>query len=184
MRGELESLLEHHRPETLVDQPLSADPLTRTGATTGSITRTVATVASKVLGGQKRRAAAWILAAVILAGVAYFALRQVRQTSESQLREQLRVVLNADDLAVETWINDWLREAKMWANTPAVRAQAEKLVKEAGGDSERARKLGDSKELAGNSRTCFQPFTPEFCRVPDCSCRSRGPASGHGTPKQ
>jgi hypothetical protein len=153
LRSEMESLLEHHRPETLVEMPLGSRDRTWS-STTGTITKGVASLASKIMGGQKRRAAAWILAAVVLGGVAYYTRNQVRQSSEDQVREQLRVVLNSDVLAVQTWINDWKREANMWASNPTARAQAERLINEAGGDPERARKLGDSREL--------KEFTAQF----------------------
>ena len=157
LRREIESLLAHHRSETLVEPALMASERTWTSAPTGSLTRGVALVASKILGGQKRRAAAWILAAVVLGGVAYSTRNQVRQSSEDQVREQLRVVLNADVLAVQTWIDDWKREANLWANNPAVRAQAEHLIQEAGGDSKRALELGDSREMK-EFTALFQSF--------------------------
>jgi serine/threonine protein kinase len=157
MRAEMESLLEHHRPETLMEPPLTASERTWSSVPTGSLTRGVAMVATKILGGRKRRTAAWILAAVILTSVAWFTRNQVRQSSDHEMREQLRVVLASDVLAVETWIEDWKREANMWVNNPAVRAQAERLIQETGGDPERARKLGDSRELK-EFTDLFQPF--------------------------
>ncbi len=155
LRQEVDSLLEHHRTHTLVGNALGPnerrgnEPFTDGGwtVTTQNITNAAAKVASRILGGRARRAVAFISAAVILGVVAYLTRDQVRKSSESQLRDQLRVVLDADVLAVETWINAWIHETDTWAENPAVRSLAEKLVNQAKGDPERAAKLADSREM-------------------------------------
>ena len=153
LREEVESLLEHHRTRTLLDQPFVASA-SSAGAfegarntTTQNFTTAAAKVASKILGGRTRRTAAFLSAAVILAAVAYLTRDQVRRSSEDQVRDQLRVVLNADVLAVETWINAWKRETETWADNPAVRSLAERLINQAGGDPVRAKKLASSPEM-------------------------------------
>ena len=155
LRQEVESLLEHHRTQTLVDNAMGQNERSgnepfaesRWTITTQNVTLAAAKFASRILGGRARRAVAFISAAVVLGAVAYLTRNQVRQSSERQVRDQLRVVLDADVLAVETWINAWRRETDTWAQNPAVRSLAERLVNQASGDPERARKLENSREM-------------------------------------
>jgi eukaryotic-like serine/threonine-protein kinase len=160
LRQEVDSLLQHHRTHTLVD---AAVPLNKPfvesawSVTTQSLTTGAAALASTILGGRWRRAAACSSAVIVLIGVAYFTRDQVRKTSEAQVQDQLRVVLNADVLAVETWIDAWRKEANTWAGNPAVRSLAEELVKKANGDPKRAKELGSSPEMK-EFTDLFVPF--------------------------
>lgn len=159
LRRDVESLLKHHQPETLFGNllPVSERTANTTSNTSWTYTKGIASIASRLLGGQRRRALAWIVAAIVLLSVGYFARKKVQESSETQAREQLRVVLNADVLAVQFWIDGWKKEANMWAENPTVRAQAEKLIAEVGGDPERSRALSDSPKLA-EFNALFAPF--------------------------
>jgi len=72
----------------------------------------------------------------------------------------LRTVIDAEVIALQTWIHAWKREANHWADSPMVRAHAERLVRMAGGDAEQARKLGGSRELE-EFAALFQSFLAE-----------------------
>jgi hypothetical protein len=150
LRHDVDSLLKHHRTDTIVEAspPGRNKPFVEgVWSLTTQLTSKVAEVASSFLSGHRRRAAAWILAAIVLIAIAYFTKDEVRRSSEAQVQDQLRVVLNADVLAVETWIEAWKREANTWAGNPSVRILAERMVKKANGDSKRAKELGDSPEM-------------------------------------
>jgi hypothetical protein len=134
--------------------PLAATERTWS-VTTQNFTTGVAVVASKIVRGRRRRTAAWVSAALLLVGVAYFTREKVRQSSEDQVQAQLRVVF-----AVETWIDAWKRETNIWAENPAVRNQAERLINEASEDRERAANLGGTSEMKVFT-ALFAPFLKE-----------------------
>ena len=155
LRREIESLLKHHRPETILDVPLRASAQTSDWGS--SAANLMAAISSTLLGGHWRQATAWVLAAVSLGFFGYFTRESVQKSLENQLRSELRIVLDADVTAMETWIEAWKREANAWAENPEVRTAAERLVTSAGGDPEKARKMEGSPELE-KFNALFRPF--------------------------
>jgi hypothetical protein len=118
-------------------------------------------MASMLVVGPRQRMAAWILAAAFLGIVGYWTHGKVQQSLEAQIRSQVQVVLDADVTALKTWIDAWKREAAAWAENPQVRTSAERLVRKAAGDLEKAKKLEGSRELE-EFNSLFKPFLAQL----------------------
>jgi hypothetical protein len=125
LRAEVESLLRHHHPKTMVatdDRKTQSKSLPRVRR-------------SSSRGGLRRRtrllklAVVAIILASCFASLWYATHQTIRDKLRSNVEHQLRTVLNADVAAVEIWLEKQKQTADHWADHPQVRASLSELAR-------------------------------------------------------
>lgn len=127
----LRALLENHRDETIISdntKPPVAEKTARPhprrqispklGDTT--FTRRSSIWLERFFGTRQRFGITLVITFILLIVLGYWSHRQVKNSLEDIRREELQSVMNADVLAMTTWIEDYKNSVRFWANTPEV----------------------------------------------------------------
>jgi hypothetical protein len=130
LRAEVESLLAHHRAQTILNttvthrssKPSNAKPATSTAR------RAARVVVHEVRQHQRTYLAGLLAVAVLIAG-GVWAHYGVEHSLRSVLRDELQTVLNADVTALELWLEEQQAEAKRWARQQEIADAVAELVK-------------------------------------------------------
>ncbi len=130
LRERVESLLDHHQAETILDSRVV--PATELRPTASSLWSTLRRAADLMLGEIRERkgtylAAALALALLIAGGI--WSHYGIENAMRRVLRDELRTVLDADITALDLWLKEQKSDAEHWAQQPDVRGQILELVR-------------------------------------------------------
>lgn len=127
LRAEVESLIEHHVPDTLFSRDGSDTP-----AHPNSRSRIRPALGPRQVLKNLRRwrlTVASVALAACFAVLWHFAHRTIEQNLRQNVRSQLQTVLDADLTAVEMWRQKWIHSVETWSAQPRVRELCTELMR-------------------------------------------------------
>jgi hypothetical protein len=127
LRDEVESLLAHHSPQTILPEARahargSRPPLVGRWRHRGD------PLTAEVSPARRRYAVAGIVVVVCLVAISGWAHTTIRQSLRRSLGERLGTVLAADVHALENWVSLQKAEVEIWAGNPDVRDPIQQLA--------------------------------------------------------
>jgi tRNA A-37 threonylcarbamoyl transferase component Bud32 len=157
LRRDVESLLAHHKDQTLMMPPSEATPaekprlsyFRRAAAHMPSATSRFSAM-RKASGRMKGRLSLGVLLLLLLIAFDVWTYERVHTSLDELLADQLQTVLDADVMALRQWLAAVETDAQMWAKDPTVRTAIVALARlgdESGGSVEALKSSSDQATL-------------------------------------
>jgi len=179
LRAEVESLVEHHAPDTLIS---------RDGANTPARPNTKSRPLSKIRPTYEHRRVLkklsrrrFTVASIVLSGclaVLWYVVHQsISQKLRQNVRSQLQTVLNADVSAVEIWLAKQMQTAESWAKNLRLRVLLAELARISA-----EQKLTTSELEATEQHTEFLETISPLLAQPESLSSACSPVMATGSP--
>ncbi len=135
---EVTSLIKHDSADTILtrtDKP-PFYPLQQVGRPPGRVLSRIESAAHRilriVLGKRSSRWVAIAVALLLLAALAMWTHRGMKQSSQSIAASELQTILSADVTALELWIEEKKKDVRLWSSQPEIKQAVVELVEIAG----------------------------------------------------
>lgn len=136
LRREVESLLAHHEPQTIIRKSHAQDtlgwsrtkPATAKRSSSPRVLHRLRRIPQKI-GATGQLALGGVIATLVLGGMGYWLFVEMRSSTRELWSDRLEFLLDADVTALESWLENEVSTVESWARDPRLQDPVEGLLK-------------------------------------------------------